>query len=94
MGVFVFYPEILDFRFYPLKFYLFALTSPLSIFYVKYYINLSCMFSSSNKMMPHNFYYAMHWKFVWHLTENRDEGTDANEIEFQGVKSKFWNFNE
>ena len=48
------------------------------------------MFSSSNKMMPHHFYYAMHRKFVWHLMENRDEGTtDANEIEFQGVKSKF-----
>ena len=48
------------------------------------------MFSSSNKMMPHHFYYAMHRKFVWHLTENRDEGTtNANEIEFQGVKSKF-----
>ena len=48
------------------------------------------MFNSSNKIMSHHFYHAMHGKFLWHLTENMDGRiTNANEIEFQGVKSKF-----
>ena len=48
------------------------------------------MFSSSNKIMSHHFYYVLHGKFLWPLTENMDGGiTNANEIEFQGVKSKF-----
>ena len=29
------------------------------------------------------------WQFMWHLTENMDEeATNANEIEFQDIKSK------
>ena len=31
----------------------------------------------------------MHGKFMWHLTENMNEGADAKKIEFQWVKSKF-----
>ena len=32
-------------------------------------------------------------KFMWHLTENMDEGAiDANKIQLEGVKFKIWNF--
>ena len=32
-------------------------------------------------------------KFMWHLTENMDEwAIDANKIQLEGVKFKFWNF--
>ena len=33
------------------------------------------------------------WHFMWHLTENMDEeATNANEIEFQDIKSKQFQF--
>ena len=56
-SVWILHPKISKFGFYPLKFYSVCINSPdpPSIFSIKCHINLTCVFSLSNKIMPHNF---------------------------------------
>ena len=76
------YPEVWEFKFYLLKFYFVCIGSPPSIFSDKCHVN-SCLLNDLNTCD----------KLMWHLIENINEMVDdANEIEVQGIKFKFWNF--
>ena len=51
------------FGFYTIKFYFICINSLHLYFSIKCHISLSCVSSSSNKVMPHHFYHSCHFFF-------------------------------